>query len=164
MNKMIQIQEIYEEIEDLANKIGGLGLPEKYIKAAKNLEPEKGHDILQEDYEKFMEKTDPKLKKRLEQLFEKYQEVGSPNIFGKGLIPYNQTKINPMNLCFIFIFSEGDMNEVLLFKDFKEFSSSLKNKGYEKFAEYEEGLFSLCSFESLIEVVNMPNTIKPYNN
>lgn len=139
------VTHFYNEIAGLAAKIGELKLPKQFIKAAKTRKRERIEVLLEQSEAKY-----PELWARLLKLLEEYEEAGEPQIFSKdgkeGYYKYNPQKIHPINLCFIFMFSEGNMTDVDVFagNDWEYLSFSLLERGYIKMAK-EVHKASLCS-------------------
>lgn len=129
------IKHFYEEIKFLAAEVGQLGLPEKFIEAAKA----QSEYQITEIFEEFKE-DNPELWERFSKLYEDYNEESRPKIFCdydcKAFYRYNPTEVDPLNLCFVFMFSEGVMCDNYVFKDFRILASALEEEGQEELAEY----------------------------
>lgn len=142
------VTHFYNEIAVLAAKIGELNLPKQFIKAAKTRKRERIEELLDQSEAKY-----PELWARILKMYEKYREEGEPPIFseeGNGeYYKYNPKEIHPLNLCFIFMFSEGNMTELDVFaEDYWEYLSIvLRKKGYRKLAkEVNEAPISSLSY------------------
>lgn len=129
------ITHFYNEIVFLAAKIGEFGLPSKFIEAARSKSWERIEEILDQS-----EVEHPELWERLLNLYSDYEEAGEPAIFsaeGNGeCYQYNADEIHPLNLCFILMFSEGDMADVDIFAEnyWEYLSTALLEKGCKEMA------------------------------
>lgn len=138
----------YNEIVFLAAEIGKLGLPDKFIEAARTKSKERLEDLLDQCEAKY-----PQLWERLLKLYEDYEEAEEPEIFseeGNGeYYKYNPEEIHPLNLCFILMFSEGNMADVDVFaQDYWAYLSvALLKRGYKEMAkEVDEASISSLTY------------------
>lgn len=119
------IKHFYKEIKFLSAKIGELRLPVKFIEAAKKKDKVKIKEIMEQS-----KKEHPELWQRLSKFYERYKNENNPVIFGdkdsEEYLKYDSSKINPLNLCFIIMFSQGILNESELFSDFKILQNELR--------------------------------------
>lgn len=116
----------YNEIVFLAAEIGKLGLPDQFIEAARTKSKERLEDLLDQCEAKY-----PQLWERLLKLYEDYEEAGEPKIFSEeGFDLYNPEEIDPINLCFVMMLSEGNMTDTDLFEDWESLTGALFEKGY----------------------------------
>lgn len=139
----------FNEVKELSEEIGKLNLPIRYLQIASNLANElklpenegKFNEInekitneLREDFENFMSENAPRLKKRMINFYMDYHYLDSPKVFssigipshfGTGFLNYNPNRINPLNLLFLFIFSNGIIGIITMFVDVRDFEAHL---------------------------------------
>lgn len=150
-----KIQAYFDGIKEIAEEIGKLDLPLKYIETAKGKDKQK----LEELADQFTLEN-PELWRKMCELFDKYEDDKKPIIFGDDLgisneedvCEYNSEEIDPNNLWLIFIFSGGCMDDYELFADCELFRVILEEVQPE-IAKYLEANH-LHSFENLIEAIN----------
>ena len=150
-----KIQAYFDGIKEIAEEIGKLNLPLKYIETAKGRDKQK----LEELTDQFTLEN-PELWRKMCELFDKYEDDKKPIIFGDGLeisdeedvCEYNSEEIDPDNLWLIFIFSGGCMDDYELFADCELFRVILEEVQPEIAKYLEEN--HLHSFKNLIEAIN----------
>ena len=133
------VTHFYNEIVFLAAKIGELGLPDQFIEAARTKKEERIEELLDQCEAKY-----PELWERLLRLYEEYEEAEEPEIFSEEetgeYYKYNPEEIHPLNLCFILMFSEGNMSDVDIFAQdyWRYLSVTLLEKGYKEIGKEVE--------------------------
>jgi len=141
-------QEFYEEIKFIAAEIGVRDIPPRFIEVAK----EKDEEKLNELFEGFKEENSD-LWERMQNLYSEYEASGRPTIFDVGDFIYDPTEINPINLCFIFLFSNEVMDDYDTFAECKVLQEYLNDYNYPEIAKYlEEDMLYTC--EDLIKAVS----------
>lgn len=141
----MQSEKFYEEIKELVAELRKNKVPKKFIEAAK-----KSKEELMLNLEWFKLKN-PDLWERLQIFYEEYINADRPVIFNE-IREYEPAKLSPINLFFIFLFSEGKMDEVDVFERYQTFYPYLKYEGYPEVSRYlPENCLS--SIEDLLEVV-----------
>lgn len=146
------INHLYEEIKHLATEIYWLDLPEKFIEAARKQNREKVEEL----FEEFKE-NNPELWKRFSEFYGEYEEKGKPRIFaekGKDYFNYDSSQINPISLCFIFIFSNNIIDEMDAFKeDWEVLRNALHRESQNEIANLMKQT-SICGFDELMLAFN----------
>lgn len=123
-------EKFYEEIKYLANELRKNKIAKYFINVAKE-NPEE----LRVEFESF--KTSfPELWERLQIFYEEYINADRPVIFNEITREYEPAKVSPINLLFIFVFSEGKIDEVDIFEKYSTFYPYLKVDGYPEIAKY----------------------------
>jgi len=125
------ITHFYNEIVFLTAKIGELGLPNMFIQAAKK-QDETAITVAfgQFQLEQF------ELWTRMCNLYQDYVRAKGPVIFGseqtEEYYKYNPDEIDPLNLCFLLMFSKYDMSDWEVFgeKGWEILSEALLEKGH----------------------------------
>ena len=143
-----KVQEFYEEIKFIAAEIGVRDIPARFIEVAKKKDEEK----LNELFEAFKEENSD-LWERMENLYSEYKAEGSPTIFDVGDHLYDPTEINPINLCFVFLFSNDVMDDCDTFVEYGVLQQYLNDYNYQEIAKYLEKDM-LYTFEDLIKAVS----------
>ena len=116
----------YNEIKDFCEAIGHLNLPIKFIIAAKG---QKNDSKLIQMFEEFKGENS-ELWKRMSEFYDAYSRIRRPQIFygeytgqgkEKGLFKYDPKEIDPVNLCFLFIFGNGAIDDDDVFENQLDF-------------------------------------------
>lgn len=136
------IKHYYREIKFLAAEIGRIGLPKKFIEAAKKRDTYKMEEIFKE-----FKKDNPELWKRVNDF---YERCVYKIFYNDGGYVYDPDEIDPINLCIIFAMSDFEMDETILFENWNVFQEAFRKKGYNNIANYLDKT-SISTFNDLIQ-------------
>ena len=147
------IKHYYGEIKFLAAEIERLGLPIKFIEAAKKQDKHKMEVIFEE-----FTKNNPELWKRLNAF---YERCIYKIFYNNGGYVYDPDEIDPVNLCIIFAMSDFEMDETIIFEKWNVFQEAFRKRGYNNIANYLNKS-SISTFNDLIQAyrnwTKIPNT------
>ena len=132
------IKYFYEEIKLITEEIGKTGLPEKLIEAANEQNLNKMELISRQ-----FKKDNLELWGRIALFYEEYCE-SKLEIFGNeavGLYQYYPSEIDPLNLCVLLALSFGNVDESILFADWRDLQSAISKEGYLKIANCMENTY-----------------------
>jgi len=171
-----KVQHLYDEIREITQQIGELGLPAYFMERIKTaIDPswlnEKGNFTDNGGEEQLiallngeLKGKSPELYEKMQAFFEEYNEEDPENpelrytevIFQSSseddpdLIRYNPDEIDPINLCFLMVFGDCAVEEDDLFMDYEDFYPYVQERNPELAAFMKEypfiSYFNLAQF------------------